>query len=194
MKMNTTHNLRRRIRSQAGVGLIEVLVSLLVLSIGLLGLAALQAQSLRFTTDAYLRSQATVLASDIIDRIRANRDNVATYVAADLSDLNDDRDDCDPTLATVDNDLQCWLLDVSDALPGALPTIAANASDADFIDVTMSWPDREAREYTSGSSPRLPADEPECLYPNGVVDATKKLKNRIWDTQCLVTQTWTVLP
>lgn len=190
---------KHRASRQVGVGLIEVLVSLLVLSIGLLGLAALQAQSLRFTTDAYLRSQATVLASDIIDRIRANRDNVAAYVAADLKDLHGDRDDCDATLATVDNDLKCWLLDVDDALGGALPTLAANGTNASFVDVTMTWIDREPREYSGESSPRLPEDDEECLYPDGDTSATK-LENRSWnedvgdDGACLVTQTWTVLP
>jgi len=57
----------------AGFTLIEVLVALLVLSIGLLGLAALQSTTLQFNQSAYLRSQATNLAYDVIDRMRANR-------------------------------------------------------------------------------------------------------------------------
>ena len=57
----------------AGFSLIEVLVALVVLSVGLLGLAALQQNAVRFNHDAYLRSQATVLAYDIADRIRGNR-------------------------------------------------------------------------------------------------------------------------
>jgi type IV pilus assembly protein PilV len=56
-----------------GFTLIEVLVAVLVLSIGLLGLAGLQTYSVASTHSAYLRSQATVLAYDIIDRMRANR-------------------------------------------------------------------------------------------------------------------------
>jgi type IV pilus assembly protein PilV len=52
--------------------MIEALVSLLVLSIGLMGLAFLQGQGMRFNSDAYLRTQATVLAYEIIDRMRAN--------------------------------------------------------------------------------------------------------------------------
>ena len=63
-----THRcLRRR-----GFSLIEVLVALFVLSIGLLGLAALQATGLRFNTQSYQRTQATLNTYDIIDRIRAN--------------------------------------------------------------------------------------------------------------------------
>src|SRR5690606_3260878 len=61
-------------RPQHGFSLIEVLVALLVLSVGLLGLAMLQIEGLKHNTDAYYRTQATVLAYDIIDRMRANSD------------------------------------------------------------------------------------------------------------------------
>jgi type IV pilus assembly protein PilV len=57
----------------AGFSLIEVLVALFVLAIGLLGLAMLQTTGLRFNTNSYSRSQATYVAYDIVDRMRANR-------------------------------------------------------------------------------------------------------------------------
>ncbi|MHB8455658.1 MAG: type IV pilus modification protein PilV [Acidiferrobacterales bacterium] len=57
---------------QSGFSLIEVLVALLVLSIGLLGLAGLQVFSLRFNHQSYERTQATMLMYDMIDRMRAN--------------------------------------------------------------------------------------------------------------------------
>lgn len=69
--MKTTGPVNNTIQSQ-GFSLVEVLVSLLVLSIGLLGLAALQTTSLQYNTGSYLRTQATFLAYDIIDRMRAN--------------------------------------------------------------------------------------------------------------------------
>lgn len=56
-----------------GFTLLEVLVALVVLSIGLLGLSGLQTSSLRNNHSAFLRSQATVVSNDIIDRMRANR-------------------------------------------------------------------------------------------------------------------------
>lgn len=52
--------------------MIEVLVALVITSVGLLGLAMLQVQGLKFNTNAYLRTQSTLLANDIIDRIRTN--------------------------------------------------------------------------------------------------------------------------
>jgi len=56
-----------------GMTLVEVLVAVLVLSIGLLGLASLQMTVLRSNHSAYLRSQATLLAQDITERMLANR-------------------------------------------------------------------------------------------------------------------------
>lgn len=59
-------------QSQSGFTLIEVLVAVLVLSIGLVGVAALQGVSLKNTQSAFMRSQATALAYDLADRMRAN--------------------------------------------------------------------------------------------------------------------------
>jgi len=59
-------------KQQSGFTLIEVLVSVLVLSIGLVGVAALQGVSLKNTQSAFMRSQATALAYDVADRMRAN--------------------------------------------------------------------------------------------------------------------------
>jgi len=78
---------KRAVRDQAFT-LIEVLVALLVLSIGLLGLAALQNTALQFNTDSYQRTQATLLAYDILDRMRANPSAVSAgnYDVATPSD------------------------------------------------------------------------------------------------------------
>lgn len=75
-----THRYRQSNRIKAGTGtrvrgftLLEVLVALIVLSIGLLGLSGLQTTGLRGNHSALLRSEATILANDILDRMRANR-------------------------------------------------------------------------------------------------------------------------
>ncbi len=59
-------------KTNTGFTLIEVLIAMLVLAVGLLGLAGLQATSLRNNQSAYNRSQATQLAYDLADRMRAN--------------------------------------------------------------------------------------------------------------------------
>ena len=56
----------------------EVLVAMLILAIGLLGLASLQTQSLKFNHDAYVRSQATILAAEIMDKMRVDPPNPGT--------------------------------------------------------------------------------------------------------------------
>jgi len=58
---------------QGGVSLIEVLVSVTVLSLGLVGMAALQARSMMMNQSSHYRSVAADLANDLADRIRANR-------------------------------------------------------------------------------------------------------------------------
>lgn len=63
---------RSRGQRQHGFSLLEVLIALLVLAIGLLGLATLQTVGLKFNQESYMRTQAVLIAYDIIDRIRAN--------------------------------------------------------------------------------------------------------------------------
>ena len=60
-------------RRQRGFTLIEIMISVFILAVGLLGIASMQAQSLQFNFSAYQRSQATFLAYDIVDRIRVNK-------------------------------------------------------------------------------------------------------------------------
>ncbi|WP_371319263.1 type IV pilus modification protein PilV [Pseudomonas gingeri] len=57
---------------QVGVSLIEVLVAMLVMAIGLLGAAALQLNALRYTDSSTISTQASFIAYDLLDRIRAN--------------------------------------------------------------------------------------------------------------------------
>ncbi len=67
-------------RSQYGFSLIEVLVSLVIISIGMLGVASLQLASMKGTQKSFMRHQATFLVQDIAERIRANPLNVNKYV------------------------------------------------------------------------------------------------------------------
>lgn len=55
-----------------GVGLVEVLITLVLISIGFLAGARMQVEGMRFSQSSYHRSQAYFMASDIIDRMRAN--------------------------------------------------------------------------------------------------------------------------
>jgi type IV pilus assembly protein PilV len=70
-------------RQQAGFSLIEVLVAILVLMVGILGVAGMQMVSFQTNQAAYARSQAIYLAQDIFDRIRANPTGYATSTVYD---------------------------------------------------------------------------------------------------------------
>lgn len=59
-------------QSHSGFTLIEILITVLILGIGLLGLAGLQTKGLQYDQVAFMRSQAAILADDIVDRMRAN--------------------------------------------------------------------------------------------------------------------------
>lgn len=67
-------------RCQSGVSLIEVLVSIVIASIGLLALAGVNATSVRYTKLSQFRGTATQLATDIGERIRANKGGMAAYI------------------------------------------------------------------------------------------------------------------
>lgn len=65
--------------SQAGVGMMEVLVALLVLSVGVLGYAGLQLRALDSTDETYMRSQAMAIAQDAVERMMANPGAASVY-------------------------------------------------------------------------------------------------------------------
>jgi len=168
------HSDRNRTR---GFTLLEVLISLMVLSIGLLGLAALQARGLKFNHDAHVRSQATVLAYDIIERMRAvrNSDNAAQALTAYTGAAAGACNAANAVTPTAANDLACWQAALGMRLPGGNGTIAVNAGNADLFDITVRWADRELLTQTACTS----------------------AVNRQWDSVggvCRQQQTWTVWP
>lgn len=71
-------NIRKRARHQAGVSLIEILVAILVLSIGLLGMAGLQARALKGNNSALQRTQAVMLSYYVLDAMRVDKANALT--------------------------------------------------------------------------------------------------------------------
>lgn len=125
---------------------------MLVLSVGLLGLASLQATSLKNNQSAYNRSQATLLAYDMADRIRANpvdAKNLATSVyidntastAAVVQTGCKVSPGCTPA-TMAQNDFAEWKTNIS-ALPlgtGKVEIDAATPNPLAFI-ITISWDD-----------------------------------------------------
>ncbi len=128
-----------------GFSMIEVLVTLLVLSIGLLGLAAMQAKSVKNTHSAYLRSQATYLAYDMLDRMRANMANINGYAGIDTN-ANTYTDPgcigtgCTPSEVTT-YDAAEWADNLGSQLPVGLGSIVASAAGNNRFTITVTWDD-----------------------------------------------------
>lgn len=75
--------------NERGVGMLEVLITLFIMSVGLLGLAGMQATSLKDGGDAIQRSKAVLFVADIIDRMRANPGGVDDYEVTLAQDVKD---------------------------------------------------------------------------------------------------------
>lgn len=72
-------------QQQTGMTLIEVLITVLVLAVGLLGLSALQSSSVKAGMDISQRSQAMWLANSLVDRMRANPEAMTSYTSIDTT-------------------------------------------------------------------------------------------------------------
>ena len=121
-----------------GFSLVELLVALVVASIGLLGVASLSLQATRYNLDAKLRNQATVLASDMADRIRANPAVAITNYPAAGAGTNNNCDTVTTPCSAAQRaaqDVWEWNAEVAQ-LPGGSGTIAAAAPD---LTVTVQW-------------------------------------------------------
>ncbi|NND54089.1 MAG: type IV pilus modification protein PilV [Gammaproteobacteria bacterium] len=102
---------------QKGFTLLESLISLVVLSIGMLGIAALYVEGLRAGRTALYRTTAVTLAADLMDRIRANRGALVAYAGAPgLNNCVNQANDCTPAEMAA-HDLQLWLDDIDARMP-----------------------------------------------------------------------------
>ena len=148
-------------RHQSGFSLIEILISLVILSIGFLGLAKLQLTSLRYSKSADYRSAAMWLAGDIIDRMRANQDaaegleNLTFVYRTDIDGGSDyavgnapNAINCAGTSATctttqmADFDIDQWKTALSSTLPLGDGSIARAESDGrKQFTITVQWDD-----------------------------------------------------
>lgn len=121
---------------QGGAGLIEVMVALVVLAIGLVGIAGLQLASLQNNHSAALRSQAITLCYDALDRMRANRN------AANAGDYTIAFTDAAPAGATVAaQDLQEWKQAIAVLPSGAGAIGRAVVGGRTMFTVTVQWDD-----------------------------------------------------
>lgn len=120
---------------QQGISLLESLIALLVLSIGLLGVLGLQTQSLVHNRAAYFETQATNMAQDMLDRIRANSDQASDYVLS----LGDNVSGS----GLPSNDKAEWLADLATQLPKGEGGISVTNQ---RVSVTVRWDNTSASD------------------------------------------------
>lgn len=127
-----------------GAGLIEVLVAVLILALGLLGMAGLQANALKKNQSAYARGQAVMLSYYMLDALRANK------VGALAGDYNTGTDGiCDPTEITgtslQENTQKDWLESLHTNLGDSEQTCGIiDCDDTGVCTITIQWNDELA--------------------------------------------------
>jgi type IV pilus assembly protein PilV len=171
-----------RVRS-SGVSLIEVLVSVAISSIGLLALAGVNAASVRYTKMSQYRATATLLATDIAERMRANK-GIASPASGFYSGAYDYAVDFDTqaTKATLPTekcdaatsncssaqiaalDLAQWRISVRDQLPVGSVFLKRQATQI-AMDVWLVW--RDPAVASADESPALVGECPTALTTNG---------------------------
>jgi type IV pilus assembly protein PilV len=135
--MNRDITKARIYRRASGFSLLEVLITILILAIGLLGMASLQAVSMRSNQSANFRTQATALAYMIIDRMRANSDAVlhGEYLAPAAAGSCGASPAATPTSR---HDLETWRQQLACQLPDGQGAIRFPGS---TVVVEITWTD-----------------------------------------------------
>lgn len=151
-------------RRSAGFSLIEVLIALVILSVGLLGIAAMVSVSLKSKDSSYYQTQATALAQSILDRMRANRSQVAvgsyninfsgtTTAQACLGSAAA----CTPAqIAT--SDLYDWRYNITNTFPssstvtasGKITSVAVGTSTQ--VTISIRWSDARANQAVGSTA------------------------------------------
>jgi type IV pilus assembly protein PilV len=131
--------LKNIMKKQQGFSLLEVLVTLVIISFGLLGIAGALVNGMKNNQSSTARTQATVLANDIIDRMRANRTTAETAPFA----YNIALGAAVPAGNTIVlNDLAQWRASLAAAMPSGTGSVTmANATQ---VTVVVQWNDARA--------------------------------------------------
>jgi type IV pilus assembly protein PilV len=129
-------------QAQRGLSMIEVLVAIVIISLGLLGMAGLQASGLRTSQSAFYRAQAAQFTNDMAERMRANLGDARNYTLALGS--------TPPGGTTVrDRDRADWLARLA-SLPSGDGSIAIDLAN-NTVTITVQWDDSRAGGATNAT-------------------------------------------
>lgn len=151
-----------------GFSLIEVLITILLTTVGILGMVALQSKSIQYTHDAVNRNAAVTLSNDLIEIMRSHRDELFNskppieysytelkqttpiYNASGRFTLN--ATNCPTGLAnTLQEQGDCWLKQVQETLPDASTLLAGSFKICPSFKLSGSSPDCAGADYRGSS-------------------------------------------
>lgn len=147
-------NKNRSHKKQFGFSLIEVMIALIIMSVGMLGIAGLYITSMQAGRTSLFRHHAVTLAGDIADRIRANPTAAAAYEGAGAPNNCVPgvvpSTDCTPAEMAA-NDILLWRQQATDSLQGTVTVVftAAVGATLPTYGITVTW--NEAGEATPPS-------------------------------------------
>ncbi|MFJ3483590.1 type IV pilus modification protein PilV [Pseudomonas sp. NPDC090202] len=169
----------------AGFTMIEVLVSLLIIVIGILGMVALQSKAIPYTQDSVQRNTAMMLVDDLVEIIRTKGDDCtsgnnclkapgASFPAAPAT--------CIPTPTLLPDQIGCWAVRAGNALPGATALLSSgnfficrsvvpgdetvgscattNATNTE-VEIQVGWTVKQSADCMAGSASTTPG---VCTY------------------------------
>ena len=148
--------MKNNIPSQGGFSMIEVLITIFVIAMALLGTAALQAYSIKVSQGGQFRTHAVILASDLVKRLAANAPAAAAgnYVATLPSDSA--ATDCSTNSCSAQQmaqyDLARFQERMQAALPDAAATITRSGAGPWVYTVQITWKERSFKRKDSKSS------------------------------------------
>ena len=167
----------------SGFSMIEVLVSLLVIVVGVLGMVGLQSKAIPYTQDSAQRNTAIMLADDLVELIRSNP-NCATLGSCQKlpgASFPSAPAACIPTPTSFNDQVGCWAVQAGNALPGASTLLTSgfyvcnsttpgdvtttSCSTGNEIEIQLSWTVKTAGD---------------CMDPlNSTTTCTYKIRTRL---------------
>ncbi len=157
--MNTQNTMIRG--AESGFSMIEILVTIVIISIALLGSAGLQAYSLKTNQGGQFRNQAAFLVADIVERMEANKKyaaDIASLTAyGDSTSMTTSTTDCSSTNCTSAQlaayDMTQWQLAIASAVPSGTGTVSGVAGNPATYSISVNWVDRKTNTtYTAASA------------------------------------------
>ena len=154
-KRGSEVNLPRRFRGQRGFSLLEVMVTLVLVAIGLLGVAGMQVAAIRLADASDVRTKGTANIESIVERILTNPNNAAAYAVSLTGSVSSG-----PAVT----DVTAWKADLARNLLNGLGSIAvandtACATNAprqcQLVTVTVRWTENRAQRKAGGADPDI---------------------------------------